>query len=90
MSHPIHISDALYARIAAFAAQCGQEVDRTAETLLEQSITEIEPSDVEIDDDFDPLAEFLGAFDSSGLPPLDPREHDLYFAGKDLNAQKND
>jgi len=95
MSHVFQIPDDIYAEIAAYAAQRGQNPD----TLLTRLVTEgvellkrvdstTPASDPWYDPVHDPLAPFIGAFDSGDDPGWIER-HDAYFAGEHRELDGN-
>src|SRR5438094_10361383 len=87
MSHVFQVPDDIYTEIAAYAAQRGQTPDDILIALLTGSVellkrVEATPSvpEVAYDPVHDPLAPFIGAFDSGGDDGWIER-HDVYFAG---------
>ena len=88
MSHVFQVPDDIYTEIAAYAAQRGQTPDDLLIALLTGSVellkrVEATPSvpKVAYDPAHDPLAPFIGAFDSGGDDPGWIERHDEYFVG---------
>jgi len=86
MSHVFQVPDDIYTEIAAYAAQRGQTPDDLLIALLTGSVellkrVEATPSvpEVAYDPAHDPLAPFIGAFDSGGDDDWIER-HDMYLA----------
>ena len=95
MSHVFQVPDDIYAEIAAYAAQRGQTPDDLLIALLTGSVellkrVEAMPSTSEVayNPAYDPLAPFIGAFDSGGGDGWIER-HDMYLAGsRDTGEQR--
>ena len=89
MSQTIHLPDELYERLAAVAAEEGCPVDAVAQSYMLYALRHLAqppkpPSEEEYvyDPATDPLAPFIGAFDSGDDDPGWIERHDEYFAGK--------
>ncbi len=91
MSQTIHLPDELYERLAAVAAEEGRPVDAVAESYMLYALRHLaqppkSAPDEEPDEEYvydpatDPLAPFIGAFDSGGDDPGWIERHDEYFA----------
>jgi hypothetical protein len=96
MSHVFQISDDIYAEIAAYAAQRGQNPDTLLTRLVIEGVellkridSTMPTSDPSLNPAHDPLAPFIGAFDS-GDDSGWIEEHDAYFAGehREINGNK--
>jgi hypothetical protein len=88
MSHVFQIPDDIYAEIAAYAARHGQTPDALFLTLVTEGVTLLKRVEstaslhgVPYDPVRDPLAPFIGAFDSGVEDPEWIERHDIYFAG---------
>lgn len=90
MSHVFQVPDEIYSEVAAYAAQRGQTPDalllalvRGGVELLKQveSAASTPVYKPHYDPAHDPLAPFIGAFDSGGDDPGWIERHDVYFAG---------
>lgn len=83
MSHAVPVSDDLYEKLNTYAQREGQPLEVVLERWLSYAIEQFaKPEKTFVYDPAnDPLAPFIGAFDSGDQPPLEPHEHDLYFAG---------
>jgi len=86
MSHTIQLPDDLYEKVAAAAAEQGRPVDAVVESYVLYAMQHLAPpqppAEYVYDPATDPILPFIGAFDSGDQPPLQPHEHDLYFAGE--------
>ena len=88
MSHVFQIPDDIYTEIAAYAAQRGQTPDALLMALVTggvELLKRVESTDAvqepQYDPARDPLAPFIGAFDS-GEDSGWIEQHDTYFAGE--------
>ncbi|SRR6266581_2122318 len=88
MSHVFQIPDEIYSEISAYAAQRGQTPDALlialvtgGVELLKQVESAAPVHKVPYDPAHDPLAPFIGAFDSGGDDLGWIERHDAYFAG---------
>jgi hypothetical protein len=89
MSHVFQIPDEIYAKIATYAAQRGQTPDALLLTLVTEGmellkrgqLTVPERHETTYDLTRDPLAPFIGMFDSGSDDPGWIERHDEYFAG---------
>ena len=95
MSHVFRVPDEVYTEIAAYAAQRGQTPDAFLIELVKEGMEQLKQTDsmaaipkVFYDPAHDPLAPFIGAFDSGDDDPGWVEHHDEYFAGiKEDGAQ---
>ncbi len=94
MSHVFQVPDEIYTEIAAYAAQRGQTPDALLMALvtggveLLKRVESTTPSHAAAyDPAHDPLAPFIGAFDSGDEDPGWIERHDLYFAGNGKSGE---
>lgn len=87
MSHVFQIPDDIYTELVAYAAQHGQTPDGLLITLLKEGVEQLKQTDsmvaihnVSYNPALDPLAPFIGAFDSGSDDPGWIERHDEYFA----------
>ena len=87
MSHVFQIPDDLYSEVAAFAAQRGQTPDALlialvtgGVELLKRVESTVPTHEVLYDPAYDPLAPFIGAFDSGSDDPGWIERHDEFLA----------
>lgn len=87
MSHNLQIPDNIYAEVASFAAQHGQTPDNLLLSLLLDGVESLKHGEtptslraIRPDDIPDPLASFIGAFDSGEDDPGWIERHDEFFA----------
>ncbi len=97
MSHVFQVPDDIYAEIAAYAAQRGQTPDALLMELVTERVKELkqEKSTTSIhkvmyDPTHDPLAPFIGAFDSGDDDPGWVERHDEYFVGNGDYKKRHD
>jgi hypothetical protein len=88
MSHIFQVPDEIYTEIAAYAARRGQTPDALLMALvmggveLLKRVESTAPAhEASYDPAHDPLAPFIGAFDSGDEDPGWIEQHDAYFAG---------
>lgn len=95
MSHVFQIPDDLYSEVAAYAAQRGQTPNALLIALVMGGVellkqVESPTRKAQYDPQHDPLAPFIGAFDSGDHEPGWIERHDVYFAGNgDHERQHN-
>lgn len=96
MSHVFQLPDEIYSEIAAYAAQRGQTPDALlialvtgGVELLKQVESAAPVHKVPYDPAHDPLAPFIGAFDSGGDDAGWIERHDAYFAGYGDHRERN-
>lgn len=87
MSHVFQIPDDMYDELVAYAAQRGQTLDLLLMTLLTEGVELLKQGEtpaslhaVHYNPAKDPLAPFIGAFESDDDPGW-IEQHDTYFAG---------
>lgn len=96
MSHVFQVPDDIYIEVAAYAVQRGQ----TPDTLLTKLVAEglellkrVNSTAPEYEKPhgpaYDPLAPFIGAFDSGGDDSGWIERHDTYFAGEHKGVHGN-
>jgi len=97
MDHIFHIPDDLYFEIAAYAAQRGQTPDALIIALIREGIRLLKQEEstgpihkASYDPAHDPLAPFIGAFDSGGDNSGWIERHDEYFAGNGSHSEHYD
>lgn len=80
MGHSIQIPDERYDKVASYAAARGRTVDEFVSVCLAAGVEQLasDSTGYVYNPAEDPIAQFIGAFDSADQPPLQPREHDLY------------
>lgn len=86
MSHIFQVPDEVYTEIATYAEQRGQTPDALLMALVTGGVellkrVESTAHEATYDPAHDPLAPFIGAFDSGGDDPGWIERHDAYFAG---------
>ena len=85
MSYVFRVPDEIYSEIAAYAAQRGQTSDALLMELVTEGVEQLKSTapvhEAPYDPAHDPLAPFIGAFDSGGDDPGWIERHDIYFAG---------
>ena len=86
MSHVFHIPDDVYTELVAYARQHGQTPDALLVTLVKEGVEQLKQTDsmvaihkVSYNPANDPLAPFIGGFDSSSEEPDWIERHDEYF-----------
>jgi hypothetical protein len=80
MGHVFQIPDDIYTELATYAAQHGQTPNGLLITLLKQTDSMVAVHNVSYNPALDPLAPFIGAFDSGNDDPGWIERHDEYFA----------
>ncbi len=87
MGHTFQISDHIYAEIATHAARHGQNPNELLVELITEAVEQLKRTDsyVEVyakpyDPANDPLAPFIGAFDSGEDDSRWIEQHDTYFS----------
>lgn len=85
MSHVIEVPDEMYAEVAKHAAERGQTPDALLLDIVSEAVAQLSATMPELQRPYDPandpLAPFIGAFDSSDEDPGWIERHDEYFAG---------
>jgi hypothetical protein len=100
MSHVFLIPDEIYDKIATYAAQRGQtpdallltlltEVTERVELLEQGQLTAHKGHEAAYDRTRDPLAPFIGMFDSGGNDLGWIERHDEYFAADAVHGGQN-
>jgi hypothetical protein len=94
MSHIFHVPDEIYRKIVAYAAQHGQNPDALLMAWVKKGVEQLnqaEPTtsrhEALYDPAHDPLAPFIGAFDSGEDDPGWIERHDSYFAGNPASTR---
>lgn len=87
MSHVFQIPDDIYTELVAYATQHGQNPDALLMTLVKEGVEQLKQTDsmvaiqkVSYKSADDPLAAFIGAFDSGSDDSGWIERHDEYFA----------
>ena len=87
MSHVFYIPDDIYIELLSYAKQHGQNPDALLMTLVKEGVEQLKQTDsmvaihkVSYNPANDPLAPFIGAFDSGSDEPGWIERHDEYFA----------
>ena len=87
MGHIFQIPDDVYTELAAYAAQHGENPDALLMTLVKEGVEQLKQTDsmvavhkISYNPAHDPLAPFVGAFDSGNEDPSWIEQHDNYFA----------
>lgn len=87
MGHTFQIPDDIYTELAAYATQHGQTPDTLLISLLKEGVEQLKQTDLMVaihntsyNSAHDPLAPFIGAFDSGSDDPGWIERHDEYFA----------
>jgi len=92
MSYVFQVPDEIYTEIAAYAAQRGQTPDAVLIELVAEGVEHLKQAESTAPLHkalYDPLAPFIGAFDSGGDDLGWIEQHDAYFAGHgDRNGSK--
>jgi len=90
MSYVFQVPDEIYSEIASYAAQRGQTPDALLIELVTEGVEQLKQGESPISTDeaiydpaSDPLAPFIGAFDSGNGDPGWIERHDIYFVGGD-------
>lgn len=88
MSHNFQIPDDIYTELVHYAAQHGQNPDALLVELLKEGVEQLKQTDsmvaihkMSYNPANDPLAPFIGAFDSGADDPGWIERHDDYFSG---------
>jgi len=88
MSHSFQVPDDLYTEIATYAARHGQSPDLLLMDLVKEGVEQLKQTDsmaalrkIPYDPSHDPLAPFIGAFDSGNEELGWIERHDEFFAG---------
>jgi len=94
MSHIFQIPDDIYREIATFAAKLGQTPDTLLTTLLEEGVDQLKQTDsmaaihkTLYDSARDPLAPFIGRFETNSKDLDWIERHDEYFGGIRENGE---
>src|SRR6266446_3048992 len=89
MSHSFQVPDDLYTELATYAARRGKSPDVLLMDLVKEGVEQLKQTDsmaalrkVPYDPAHDPLAPFIGAFDSGNDEPGWIERHDEFFAGR--------
>ncbi len=95
MSHIFRLPDDIYSEIASYAAQHGQTPDVLLITLVKEGVEQLKHTDkmaairkVNYDPARDPLAPFIGAFDSGEGDSDWIERHDEYFGGSERGDER--
>lgn len=87
MNHSFQISDEIYREIVAYAARHGQNPNDLLVELVTEAVEQRKRTDSSVavhakpyDPANDPLAPFIGAFDSGEEDSGWIEQHDIYFA----------
>lgn len=87
MTHAFQIPDDIYSELAAYATQHGQSPDALLISLLKEGVEQLKQTDsmvaigsVSYNPALDPLAPFIGAFNSGSDDPGWIERHDKYAA----------
>ncbi|MHB8600428.1 MAG: hypothetical protein ACYDER_26925 [Ktedonobacteraceae bacterium] len=87
MSHVFQIPDDIYTELVTYASQHGQTPDALLMALVKDGVEQLKQTDsmvaiqkVSYNPSTDPLAPFIGAFDSGIDDPGWIERHDEYFA----------
>lgn len=95
MSHIFRLPDEIYSEIASYAAQHGQTPDALLITLVKEGVEQLKHTDkmaairkVNYDPAHDPLAPFIGAFDSGEDDSGWIERHDEYFGGSERGGEQ--
>ncbi len=87
MGHIFQIPDDIYTELAAYAAQHGENPDTLLISLLKEGVEQLKQTDSMVavhkasyNPALDPLAPFIGAFDSGSDDPGWIEQHDKYVA----------
>lgn len=87
MSHVFQIPDDIYTELVTYASQHGQTPDALLMALVKEGVEQLKQTDsmvaiqkVSYNPSTDPLAPFIGAFDSGSDDPGWIERHDEYFA----------
>jgi len=87
MSHNLQIPDDIYAEVASYAAQHGQTPDTLLLSFLSEGVELLKQGEtpasiraIHLDEISDPLASFIGAFESGEDDPGWIERHDEFFA----------
>jgi hypothetical protein len=87
MSYIFQVPDEIYTEIASYAAQRGQTPDALLLELVIEGLRHLKYAEptykAAYDPNQDPLAPFIGAFDSGDDDAGWIERHDAYFAGND-------
>ena len=87
MSHVFQIPDDIYTELVTYAKQHGQTPDALLMALVKEGVEQLKQTDLMVaihkvssNPPYDPLAQFIGAFDSGSDDPGWIEQHDEYFA----------
>ncbi len=93
MSYVFRVPDEIYTEVASYAAQRGQTPDALLIELVTEGVEQLKHGEPgyqgAYDPTFDPLAPFIGAFDSGDDVPGWIEQHDMYFAGNDEGGERD-
>ena len=85
MSYVFRVPDEIYTEVASYAAQRGQTPDALLIELVAEGVEQLKHGEAAheapYDPTQDPLAPFIGAFDSGDDDAGWIERHDVYFAG---------
>jgi len=85
MSYVFRVPDEIYTEVASYAAQRGQTPDALLIELVTEGVEHLKQGEPAYewahDPTHDPLAPFIGAFDSGDDEAGWIERHDVYFAG---------
>ena len=95
MSHVFRLPDDIYSEIANYAEQRGQTPDAFLIALVKESVEQLKNTDKmaairkgHYDPANDPLAPFIGAFDSGEKDSGWIERHDEYFGGSERGDEQ--
>ncbi|HKF37965.1 MAG TPA: hypothetical protein VKB35_13805 [Ktedonobacteraceae bacterium] len=95
MSHSFQVPDDLYTELATYAARRGQSPDVLLMNLVKDGVEQLKQTDSmaalrkgPYDPAHDPLASFIGAFDSGNEEPGWIERHDEFFAGTGEGSER--
>jgi len=96
MSHAFQVPDEIYTEIATYAARRGQTPDALLIELVTEGVETLKQVqsttpvyEASYDPAYDPLAPFIGAFDSGDDDHGWIERHDEYFAGDGGQAERH-
>src|SRR5579864_2711313 len=96
MGHIFQVPDDIYSELVAYASQHGQTPDALLTALLKDGVEQLKHTDsmvaiqkVSYNPSSDPLAPFIGAFDSGNDDPGWIERHDEYFARNSRRGEQN-
>ncbi len=95
MNHSFQVPDDLYTELAIYAARHGQSPDVLLMDLVKEGVEQLKQTDsiaalhkMPYDPAHDPLAPFIGAFDSGNEERGWIERHDEFFAGRGEGSKR--